>query len=398
MKPQVQFNNSKSFTRLFLILTVIATSLNLLAQPDFNPNSLKLTIVGNGYSDQTFVVIIPGSTTGFDSQYDAYKLMGIYAAPQLYSIISCCNLSVNAIPELYNGMEIQLGNRFGADNSYTISANGLYTFGTDTTIVLEDTKENEFINLMSDSSYTFTGLESDAHDRFKLHYYCPMKFEINTFMEGPYQGAGLMSATLDIQSILPTTQPYGIAPWNYSGTEFVPFFPFNNVVDWVLVEFRETSGGPETATSGTMVKQQALFLRNDGKIVQLDGSTEFKVNAPTITNDLYVVVYHRNHLAVMSANPISFDVAPLAYDFSTGMNQAYGSSGQKDIGGGSYGMFAGDGDANNLVQNTDETNVWQPQLNQFGYLNGDFNMNGIVQNNDETSYWRVNLNFASQVP
>ena len=108
MKPQVQFNNSKSFTRLFLILTVIATSLNLFAQPDFNPNSLKLTIVGNGYSDQTFVVIIPGSTTGFDSQYDAYKLMGIYAAPQLYSIISCCNLSVNAIPELYNGMEIQL--------------------------------------------------------------------------------------------------------------------------------------------------------------------------------------------------------------------------------------------------------------------------------------------------
>ena len=66
MKPQVQFNNSKSFTRLFLILTVIATSLNLFAQPDFNPNSLKLTIVGNGYSDQTFVVIIPGSTTGFD--------------------------------------------------------------------------------------------------------------------------------------------------------------------------------------------------------------------------------------------------------------------------------------------------------------------------------------------
>ena len=216
------------------------------------------------------------------------------------------------------------------------------------------------------------------------------------FLEGPFNGS-TMSIDLNTNGLVPLSQPYNVAPWNYSGTESVVSIPAD-VVDWVLVEFRETSGGPETATSGTMVKQQALFLRNDGKIVQLDGSTEFKVNAPTITNDLYVVVYHRNHLAVMSANPISFDVAPLAYDFSTGMNQAYGSSGQKDIGGGSYGMFAGDGDANNLVQNTDETNVWQPQLNQFGYLNGDFNMNGIVQNNDETSYWRVNLNFASQVP
>lgn len=216
------------------------------------------------------------------------------------------------------------------------------------------------------------------------------------FLEGPFNGS-TMSIDLNTNGLVPLSQPYNVAPWNYSGTESVASIPAD-VVDWVLVELRETAGGPETATSGTMVKQQALFLRNDGKIVQLDGSAEFKVNAPTITNDLYLVVYHRNHLAVMSANPISFDVAPLAYDFSIGMNQAYGSNGQKDIGGGSYGMFAGDGDANNLVQNTDETNVWQPQLNQFGYLNGDFNMNGIVQNNDETSYWKVNLNFASQIP
>ena len=396
MKPQVQFNNSKSFTRLILILTVIATSLNLLAQPDFNPNSLKLTIVGNGYSDQTFVVIIPGSTTGFDSQYDAYKLMGIYAAPQLYSIISCCNLSVNTIPELYNGMEIQLGNRFGADNSYTISANGLYTFGTDTTIVLEDTKENEFINLMSDSSYTFTGLESDAHDRFKLHYYCPMKFEINTFMEGPYQGAGLMSATLDIQSILPTTQPYGVAPWNYSGTEFVPFFPFNNVVDWLLLELRDAPDAA-SANASTMIEQRACLLLKNGTITGIDNETA-PLFTGVISQNAFIVVRHRNHLSIMSSGPLVRDGGTYSWDFTNSMTQAYGTDAMIDFGDGHFGMFTGDGNADNTVNNGDKISIWQTLVGKSGYMAADYNLSGQVNNTDKNESWLPNVGEATQIP
>ena len=54
---------------------------------------------------------------------------------------------------------------------------------------------------------------------------------------------------LNLLNYIPTTQPYNIAPWNYTGTESVTTIPNSNVIDWVLVELRETTGGPETATS-----------------------------------------------------------------------------------------------------------------------------------------------------
>jgi hypothetical protein len=43
-------------------------------------------------------------------------------------------------------------------------------------------------------------------------------------------------------------------------------------VDWILVELRETTGDASTATPGTMIHQQAAFLKSDGSIVDIDGS------------------------------------------------------------------------------------------------------------------------------
>ena len=219
----------------------------------------------------------------------------------------------------------------------------------------------------------------------------------SVFLEGPFT-ATEMSTSLNSNGYLPLSQPYGGSPWNYIGTESVVAIPNGNVVDWVLVEYRVTPGGPENATAATMVAQQAAFLLKDGRIVGMDGENELQIDI-SITDNLYIVIWHRNHLSVMTSANVTQDGAAYTWDFRDDIAKAYlAEQGFKDLGGGNYGMIAGDGDGNKLIQNSDESNVWRPELNQSGYKDGDFNLDGLVQNTDETNYWKPNLNLASQVP
>jgi hypothetical protein len=220
---------------------------------------------------------------------------------------------------------------------------------------------------------------------------------IAVLLEGPFNTSE-MSTALNIGGYLPLTHPYGGSPWNYIGTENVAAIPNGDIVDWVLVEYRVTPGGPEDASSATMVAKQAAFLLKDGTIVGMDGENELQIDI-SITDNLYIVVWHRNHLGVMTSTNVTRDGAAYTWDFRDDINKAYQvDQGYKDLGGGYFGMVSGDGDGNGIVQSTDETNVWKPQLNQAGYLNGDFNMSGITQGNDETIYWKPNLNVGGQVP
>ena len=77
----------------------------------------------------------------------------------------------------------------------------------------------------------------------------------------------------------------------YSQGESVGIIPSSDIVDWVLVELRVG-----TATSAGM---RAAFLKNDGTIVDLDGTSPVEFDGISSGN-YYIVVKHRNHLAVMS--------------------------------------------------------------------------------------------------
>jgi hypothetical protein len=69
-----------------------------------------------------------------------------------------------------------------------------------------------------------------------------------------------------------------------------------------------------------------------------------------------------------------------------------------NLGGGKYGMWAGDADGNGQIQNSDKNSYWQVQVGLSGYQSADFNLNGQVQNNDKNSYWSVNVGLGTQVP
>jgi hypothetical protein len=218
---------------------------------------------------------------------------------------------------------------------------------------------------------------------------------LNAYLEGPFNGVN-MNTTLNSSGLLPLSQPYNVAPWSYTGTENVAVIPNGNVVEWVLVELRDAVNAA-SATVGTRIARQAAFILSDGSVVGMDGSSDLIFNV-TITNNLFALLWHKNHLGIMSAVPLTLSGGMYSYNFSTSGTQAYGANSQKQLAVGKWGMYSGDGDANNTVNTADKTGTWTPDAGKKGYLNADFNRNGQVNNPDKNDFWRPNIGKSCQVP
>jgi hypothetical protein len=87
----------------------------------------------------------------------------------------------------------------------------------------------------------------------------------------------------------------------------------------------------------------------------------------------------------------------VAYDFSTGQAQAYGTNALKAVGT-RFALFAGNGNGDGSINAVDRNSVWRVQNGSFGYTGGDFDLNGAVNAVDQNGYWRVNNGNFSQVP
>jgi len=143
--------------------------------------------------------------------------------------------------------------------------------------------------------------------------------DFRVFLEGPYDGTQMSN---DLYSVLPLSQPFNPAlpwfgnpapEWYYNGTEAVASIPNPATVDWVLVELRDAPDAA-SATSSTMVAQRACFILRDGMIVDLDGNSMPTFNF-TINQGLFAVVWHRNHLGVMSSVPLVPNGNIYSYNF-----------------------------------------------------------------------------------
>jgi hypothetical protein len=251
------------------------------------------------------------------------------------------------------------------------------------------------IDLMTDSVYVFTGETTDNEERFELYFNFPMKLDLTLMLEGPYNGT-LMNTTLNSEGLLPLNHPFSVSPWNYSGTESVAGIPDPDIVDWVLLEMRNAPDAA-SATTGTMVEQQACFLLQDGSIVGLDGSSFPEFTAP-ISENAYVVIMSRNHLAVMSANALMRIEGTYPYDFSMAASQAHGNGAQEDLGNGVYGLYGGDANADGFVNIDDRVSFWSLMAGKSGYLASDYNLDGQINNPDKNQVWLENEGTNSQVP
>ena len=214
------------------------------------------------------------------------------------------------------------------------------------------------------------------------------------YLEGPYD-MGSMITILKDDGQIPHNQPYNVSPWFYTGTESVAAIP-DNVVDWVLVDLRDAPSAT-AALPATSAEMQAAFILNNGSVVGLDGSSVLQFTA-AISNDPHVVVWHRNHLGVLSATSPVETSGIYTYDFSTALAQAFGGGlGYKLIDTGIYGMAGGDANGDGVIDAADKA-LWIGQAGTKGYKASDLDLDMQVNNIDKNDLMIENQDLSSQVP
>jgi hypothetical protein len=206
---------------------------------------------------------------------------------------------------------------------------------------------------------------------------------VKIFLEGVYDADGdTMRTTLHERSSIPLSSPYTSAPRTVSA---IP----NDVVDWICLELRQES-------TGSAIASYSFFLKKDGAIVEIDGSTA-DIGILGITDDDYFILLRfRNHIAVMSKNQITLSNSASLYDFGIGSEQFFGENGALDLGDGTWGMWAGDIDGDGEVTTSDYTQWYNSaRAGDSGYHNTDINLDGEVTTSDYTKWYNCARRGAS---
>ena len=235
----------------------------------------------------------------------------------------------------------------------------------------------------------------DKYEILQAYYWDAPVLDVKVYLEGPFNGT-TMDTELNSNGYIPFDHPYDQPPWNYDGAESLPSIPNSQVVDWVLIEFRDTTQS-DRATSEAIDFRRAGLLLNDGHVVDLDGTSPLAFNT-VIDWNLFLVVRHRNHLDIQATYVANQAGNVYSYDFTFGQIQAWGGLlGHKELAPNKWGMIGGDGLPDGGVNNLDKNDIWVPQAGGSGYLGGDFNMDGQVNNTDKIDIWNPNTGYGSQV-
>jgi len=208
-----------------------------------------------------------------------------------------------------------------------------------------------------------------------------VSLQAKVWLEGAYDtNANSMHTQLLDNNLLPSSQPYAVAPWFYNGTEQITAqngFP-SAVVDWVLVEAR-------SANDYTLIlEQQAAFLRNDATLVNSNG--EENIYFETLTNGEYyhISIRHRNHVGGLTAMPIQLpNATPL--NFGTATNVLASAGQLVPINANTYALRAADCHPDGII-NYHDFGVYTGQMATNGYLPADVNLDGQVNNHDFNLY------------
>lgn len=217
----------------------------------------------------------------------------------------------------------------------------------------------------------------------------PLIIFAKAFLEGAYRGNETMGFELLKRDLLPLSPPamypYNLDPARVNQT--VTKIP-DSVVDWVTLEFRsQLTGGARYYRN--------CFIRDNGTLVDFDGKSPIILPMKQ-PGDYYVILRHRNHLAVVTESPFALGAASTinTLDFSNPNIVSGGFSALKPVEligtRYVYGLVAGDTDGNGIVNELDYTRVWNERDNE-NYLNSDSQMNGIVNTLDFNVSWNNRL-------
>jgi hypothetical protein len=166
-------------------------------------------------------------------------------------------------------------------------------------------------------------------------------------------------------------------------------------VDWLLLEMRADS------VVASRIARQAVILLSDWSVVNTSG-TDMPVFQGISNDSVYVVIWARNHLPVMTPDNVEIVADVAAHDFTTSIAAAYGRDELPlvELADGAFGLLAGDANSNGSVEAGDLIlYIAQTDVGAAGYQAADFNLDGSVDALDFNLYLASTLAGAtSQVP
>jgi len=201
--------------------------------------------------------------------------------------------------------------------------------------------------------------------------------QARVLLEGAYDSASQsMETNLLTNGLLPANQPFNVAPWHYAGWESVTVFP-PNTTDWVLLEL--------VNASDSIVARRAALLRNDGAILEVDGTPGVN-SSQALTGEAHaLIVRHRNHIAVKSTHNIHLPTSS-PYDCTNFANILSGDTQMAFMLPNTYALRAGDSNADGVI-NIVDFNLFQSNLANVNlYHHSDFSLNGHITIGDFNVY------------
>lgn len=221
--------------------------------------------------------------------------------------------------------------------------------------------------------------EIDDDDRGFFRVRIDPSPSIRVMLDGPFS-TGTMTPDLQSQGLLPPVEPYTSLGYPHTGggggesATWLPSSPSSDVIDWIVVEYRDAQD------PSIVVASASRLLYSTGRVERANG-----FSLPTFTADpngsYYVAVRHRNHLGVMTAQPVDFSTSPFI-DFTLPTTAVYGTAARKTNSGGVMCLWAGDVNFDGTVKYTGAANDRDPILVSVGGVSPNSILNGVYHAGD----------------
>ncbi len=275
--------------------------------------------------------------------------------------------------------EVRAGESYGIVNSFNCH------FGLGTNQLVDSAQ----VRWPSGTIDRFYNLASNQWIKVNEGQSTRCKVNVIAALGGPYvQTTGLMSDGLRTASLVPLTEPYSALGFTVVGYQSIRSIPQSvlavsgndAIVDWVWLELRDAIA-PTTIRAA-----RPALVQRDGDVVELDGTRPVAMG---IANGSYkVVLRHRNHLGVMTANDVTLSGTVSTVNLKLFATATYGTEARQDVSGTQV-LWCGNSRLDNSVKYTGSNNDRDPIVvfvggttpnnTVGGYRPEDVNMDGTVK-------------------
>lgn len=209
---------------------------------------------------------------------------------------------------------------------------------------------------------------------------------LSAFLQGPLTSATSMSDALRTSGLIPLTEPFTAMGFTHIGSGGETIDPmvltllYGQVVDWIFVELRDKQD------PAVVLQTRCGLIKNNGTIVGVNGASGITFNA--VPGEYHIAVRHRNHLGVMTGEPLALSPSGASLDLRVTSTPTHGTDARAAAFGRSA-LWSGDVNTDGELKYTGSGNDRDPLLVRIGgtvptnvisgYANEDVNMDGQVK-------------------